>query len=353
MSARNDETWLFVVEWFDPMPRLKRMYLLKYFVQQHQVEMVDIKNKKMFLKKTPLTVENTKEDFCVGKKILVLSRELDIIDYGDLATKQALQHQNQQACIILSSNIYQKWGQIIQILNENLTVIGIKSIYTNKDTANEILQITNSNKSSDILTRGVSLAISLSGSDAINTVFDCTSQKHGFDPESVIIGDNGMQVNELTDLIFDGKGGMKDTATLDNCTCCIIKPHVIKSRNIGDIIDMIIKQGYEISCISTVTFEKTQAEEFLEVYNGVVPDYSDQVIQLSSGMCVALEVRAEDAVMVFRETAGPWDVGMAKELRPESIRGIFGESNVRSAVYCTDMTSDGATDCEYAFKIMK
>jgi hypothetical protein len=40
MSARNDETWLFVVEWFDPMPRLKRMYLLKYFVQQHQVEMV-------------------------------------------------------------------------------------------------------------------------------------------------------------------------------------------------------------------------------------------------------------------------------------------------------------------------
>jgi hypothetical protein len=54
---------------------------------------------------------------------------------------------------------------------------------------------------------GVSLALLLSGSDAINTVFDFTSQNNGFDPESVIIGDNGMQVNELTDLIFDGKGG--------------------------------------------------------------------------------------------------------------------------------------------------
>ena len=26
MAARNDETWLFVVEWFDPMPRLKKSY---------------------------------------------------------------------------------------------------------------------------------------------------------------------------------------------------------------------------------------------------------------------------------------------------------------------------------------
>ena len=70
MAARNDEAWLFVVEWYDPMPRLKKMYLLKYFVQQHQVEMVDVKSKKMFLKKSPCTVEITKEDFAVGKKVL-------------------------------------------------------------------------------------------------------------------------------------------------------------------------------------------------------------------------------------------------------------------------------------------
>ena len=53
MSARNDETWIFIVEWYDPLPRLKKVYLLRYFVQQHQVEMVDMKSKKMFLKKSP------------------------------------------------------------------------------------------------------------------------------------------------------------------------------------------------------------------------------------------------------------------------------------------------------------
>jgi hypothetical protein len=65
------------------------------------------------------------------------------------------QQQNQQACIILSSKIYENWGKIIQILNENLSIVGMKSIYSNRDTANEILQITNSNKNTDILTKGI------------------------------------------------------------------------------------------------------------------------------------------------------------------------------------------------------
>jgi hypothetical protein len=28
----GNEIWLFVVEWYDPMPQLKKKYLLKYYV---------------------------------------------------------------------------------------------------------------------------------------------------------------------------------------------------------------------------------------------------------------------------------------------------------------------------------
>ena len=51
--------WLFIVEYYDPLPRLKRQYLLRYWgVEGAQggngfVEMVDIKSKKLFLKKSP------------------------------------------------------------------------------------------------------------------------------------------------------------------------------------------------------------------------------------------------------------------------------------------------------------
>ena len=49
-------------------------------------------------------------------------------------------------------------------------------------------------------------------------------------------------------------------------------------------------QGYEISAVSNVFFDRLQAEEFLEVYKDVVPDYVDHVLQLSNGPSIALEV---------------------------------------------------------------
>eukprot|EP01035_Chromulina_nebulosa_P018213 gene18213-23878_t len=175
MSEKIDESWLFIVEWYDPLPQLKKTYLLKYYVDSHMVEMVDVRNKKLFLKKSPLTKDISPSEFFVGGKVLLYSRELDIVDY----------------------------------------------------------------------------------------------------------------------------------------------------------------------------------EEFLEVYKGVIPDFSDHVVQLSNGLSVALEVRAEDAVNTFRITAGPWDIGMAKELYPtSSIRGLYGIDNVKNAIHSTDLPQDAVMECQYCFSLM-
>ena len=56
-------------------------------------------------------------------------------------------------------------------------------------------------------------------------------------------------------------------------------------------------------------------------------------------------MRAENAVTTFRSfTAGPWEVGMAKELAPQSIRGRYGLDNVLSAIHCTDLEEDGISE---------
>ena len=89
------------------------------------------------------------------------------------------------------------------------------------------------------------------------------------------------------------------------------------------------------------------------MYKEVVPEYGDHVSQLCSGPSVALEVRAEEAVHVFRQTAGPWDTDMAKELRPESVRGRLGQDNIRNTLHCTDLPTDGVLECEYCFKILQ
>jgi len=75
----------------------------------------------------------------------------------------------------------------------------------------------------------------------------------------------------------------------------------------GDIIDKILDCGFDITALWLMTLEKANAEEFLEVYKGVVQEYPMLVNELSSGPCIAMEIRAKDAAKTFREYAGPAD----------------------------------------------
>ena len=75
----------------------------------------------------------------------------------------------------------------------------------------------------------------------------------------------------------------------------------------GDIITRILDCGFEISALMQVTMERANAEEFYEVYKGVVNEYPQMVSELCCGPCIAMEVRARDAAKTFREFVGPAD----------------------------------------------
>lgn len=352
MAERQDDSMLFLVEWFDPMPQMKKTYLLKYFVDLHSAEMVDLKTKKMFLKKSPCPAHITKDDFYVGGKILLYSRELDIIDYGDSKTRDRLHHQVQHVSAVLPASAYANWGKIIDEITQQFNLIKIQSIQIPPNTADRICRtIDDHPRKSAELGEGVALALLFHGENAFDK-FTAIAEKFK-DQQSVYIAyaKNGIQSSDLQEIIFNELSA--DTATLDSCTCCIIKPHAVKSKNAGPIIDSIISQGYEISAMRTLLFDRVQAEEFLEVYKGVVPEYPDHVVQFCSGMSIALEIRAQQAVETFRVTAGPWDVDMAKELRPDSIRGKYGQSRVLNAVHCTDLPDDAGLECEYCFRLIQ
>ena len=129
MSAVSDEAWLFIVEWYDPMPQLKRKYLLKYFVKQNQAEMVDVKSKKLFLKKSACPPELSPEDFFLGGKVTIYSRELDIVDFGDEGTRIRLQVQLQQTITVLPPQAYSNWGKILDgiLSSNNFNLVSLKS----------------------------------------------------------------------------------------------------------------------------------------------------------------------------------------------------------------------------------
>jgi len=75
----------------------------------------------------------------------------------------------------------------------------------------------------------------------------------------------------------------------------------------GDIMMRITDAGLGITAMMTVTLDQVNAEEFLQVYKGVVQEYPMMVMELSCGPCIAMEVCGHNALAVLRELAGPPD----------------------------------------------
>ena len=247
-------------------------------------------------------------------------------------------------CISHKLDVYQDWGVIISRVEKEMSFVRMKSLQLSELVASQLVSLLELNpRSNAVLTRGVCLLAVFQAENGCEIM-----KKELGNMTGVIVTTNGSHTTDLLSLLLP----LKTTSTLDCCTCCVIKPHSVKSKSVGGILDIIIKQGYEVSAVDSFQFDKRASEEFLEVYKGVVPEYSDHVVQLSSGNSVCLEIRAENAVEVFRTTAGPWDIDMAKELRPASIRAKFALDKVRNAVHCTELASDGQLECEYCFHIV-
>ena len=78
---------------------------------------------------------------------------------------------------------------------------------------------------------------------------------------------------------------------MNSCTCAVLKPHVVVEGNIGKVIDQIVNEEFEISALQMFFLDRATAEEFLDVYKGVLPEFSGVAAHLASGPCIALEVR--------------------------------------------------------------
>lgn len=63
------------------------------------------------------------------------------------------------------------------------------------------------------------------------------------------------------------------TCVLKNTTFALIKPHSVLDGSVGAILNYIDENGFKITAMEMFSLDVPTAEEFLEVYKGVVPEY--------------------------------------------------------------------------------
>ena len=333
----------------------------------------------MFLKRCPYTGLTSMDDFFIGAVLTVYGRQLKINDYGDVATRKRFEVDRQRTFAMIKPDAYRNIGKIIDAIYVNGFKINKLKMSRFSYESSQVFYGEHVGKSffpnlQKFITSDVVVGMELVAESAIDKwrglIGPTNTQKAKSDaPESLraLFGTDGTQnavhgsdspqsVKREIGYWFEGdfkSKAMKTTAQLNNCTLCIIKPHIVQAGQAGIIIDMILNEGFEISALEMFYLNRPTIEEFYDAYKTVLPEYMPQIEHFISGPSIVLEIRQQNVVKTFREMVGPCDPEIAKYLRPETIRAKFGLDRVRNAVHCTDLPEDGTLECEYFFNILQ
>ena len=131
----------------------------------------------------------------------------------------------------------------------------------------------------------------------------------------------------------------------DSQTLAIIKPDAFASRKIGRILAHLESAGFELRAARVVHLDRASAERFYRVH-AEKPFFSPLVDFMTSGPCLVLVLRRDDAVSRLREVIGATDPSEAEE---GTIRRLYAESKERNAIHASDSPENAVGELAFFF----
>lgn len=365
------ERFCFLTEYYDSYATIVRKFQLFYYPKDGTIEIYDMKNKKIFLKRCAVPGISFK-DLYLGNDINIYSRLHKLMEYGDDYTKNYFEEIRSNSFGLIKPDAYLNIGKIIDCIYQNgfnITRLKLCKMSLNDATIfyNNIQNSPSFQSMINYISSDYVVGIDLVKKNAIKDWLALLgpedvelAKKNSPNSLRAVFGKDTMEnavhgsltssdVKRESSLIFNK---IRHQPILNNCSCVVIKPHAISEGNAGKIIDILLTEGFEISSMEMLYIDKVQAEEFFEIYKGVLPEYSQMIDSMSCGPIIAMEVRQDDVVNKLRALVGPQDPDIAKKLRPNTIRAKFGVNRVFNAVHCTDLQEDAVLECDYFFNKM-
>lgn len=114
--AASDERYAFLAEWYDPRASLMRKYQLLFYPSDSSVEMYDVKNRRLFLKRSVIDGLQVQHLF-LGATINIHSRQLSITDYADERTSNLLRNKNEKTLAMIKPDGISQMGNIIDMIH--------------------------------------------------------------------------------------------------------------------------------------------------------------------------------------------------------------------------------------------
>lgn len=112
--------------------------------------------------------------------------------------------------------------------------------------------------------------------------------------------------------------------------------------------------GLQISGIHTADPVAVDIDELFKSYQGVIPNWRQYCDAFDDGMCIAIElIGSDDVIASARDMCGPFDPEIAKVLKPQSIRAIFGKNVVQNSIFVTDIPEEAEIHSDFWFRTIE
>jgi len=128
-------------------------------------------------------------------------------------------------------------------------------------------------------------------------------------------------------------------------TLAIVKPDAFGTGKAGLILAHLEERGFELVAARVARLRRVEAEAFYEVHS-VRPFYGSLVDFMTSGPCMPVALRRENAVAHLRSVIGATDPAEAEE---GTVRALFAESKERNAIHASDSVDNAAVEVSFFF----
>ena len=128
-------------------------------------------------------------------------------------------------------------------------------------------------------------------------------------------------------------------------TFAIIKPHAVKGKLSGKIIDMIEGAGFEIVEMKKITMNNAQAQALYAEHQGK-PFYNGLVSIMTASPLIVLKLQKDNGVSSWRDLMGATNPANAN---PGTIRALFGKSLDENATHGSDSLTSAARELAIFF----
>jgi nucleoside-diphosphate kinase len=130
-----------------------------------------------------------------------------------------------------------------------------------------------------------------------------------------------------------------------NYTLTIIKPDAFGDSKAGKIIALLEDKGFSILAARAMRMTQEQAGMFYEVHKDR-PFYGELVQFMTSGPCMPMILRRENAVLALRDGIGATDPA---EAAAGTVRKLYAESKGRNAIHASDSDENAAREARFFF----